>query len=154
MIVAGIGCRTGVSAEALLALISEATARIVTPGPEPRIDPSGSLNDVTAPQRVGPQVKPAGDGVVLAVPEFRRTEQGIAEAAAQLGLPILWIARAALRGEQGRCLTRSARAEAETGFACVAEAAALAGAGPGARLVLPRIARGGVTCALAQGSGP
>jgi cobalt-precorrin 5A hydrolase len=72
----------------------------------------------------------------------------------RLNLPILWIERAALKGEQGRCLTRSARAEAEVGLSCVAEAAALAGAGPGSRLVLPRIAGGGVTCALAEGPRP
>ncbi|HTI02212.1 MAG TPA: cobalamin biosynthesis protein, partial [Acidisoma sp.] len=56
-----------------------------------------------------------------------------------------------LRGEQGRCLTRSARAQREVGLASVAEAAALAGAGPGGRLVLARIAADGVTCALALG---
>jgi len=33
----------------------------------------------------------------------------------------------------------------------VAEAAALAAAGPGARLLAPRVAVGPVTCALAQG---
>jgi cobalt-precorrin 5A hydrolase len=90
----------------------------------------------------------------LAVPAFRRNEPGIAAAAAAVGLPILWVERDALRGEQGRCLTRSARAEAEVGLSCVAEAAALAGAGPGSRLVLPRIAGGGVTCALAEGARP
>jgi cobalt-precorrin 5A hydrolase len=90
----------------------------------------------------------------LAVPAFRRAEPGIAEASAALGLPILWVQRAALLGEQGRCLTRSARAEAEVGLSCVAEAAALYGAGTGSRLVLPRIAGGGVTCALAEGPGP
>jgi cobalt-precorrin 5A hydrolase len=118
MMVAGIGCRTGVSAEAVLAILRD-----------------------------------AGQPGVLAVPDFRRAEPGIGEAAAALDLRILWIARAALKGEQGRCLTRSARAEAEVGLSCVAEAAALAGAGPGSRLVLPRIARGGVTCAVAEGPG-
>jgi cobalt-precorrin 5A hydrolase len=121
MIVAGIGCKTGVSAEAVVALLLEAG-------------------------REGP-----GAPTLLAVPEFRRGEEGIAEAAETLGIPILWIAHAALKGEQGRCLTRSRRAEREVGLASVAEAAALAGAGPGGRLVLARIAAGGVTCALAEG---
>ncbi|HTH99751.1 MAG TPA: cobalamin biosynthesis protein, partial [Acidisoma sp.] len=110
MIVAGIGCKTGISAEAVVALLLAA-------GEE------------------GP-----GAPDLLAVPEFRRGEEGIAEAAETLGIPILWIDRAALRGEQGRCLTRSARAQREVGLASVAEAAALAGAGPGGRLVLARIA--------------
>jgi cobalt-precorrin 5A hydrolase len=121
MIVAGIGCKTGISAEAVVALLLAA-------GEE------------------GP-----GAPDLLAVPEFRRGEEGIAEAAETLGIPILWIDRAALRGEQGRCLTRSARAQREVGLASVAEAAALAGAGPGGRLVLARIAADGVTCALALG---
>jgi cobalt-precorrin 5A hydrolase len=127
MIVLGIGCRTGVSAEDVVALVREATSSIV---------------------------RPAGaDDVALAVPDFRCTEPNIATAAMALGLPILWIARAALKGEQGRCLTRSARAEAEIGLSCVAEAAALCGAGPGSRLLLPRIAGKGVTCAVAEGPG-
>ncbi|MBW4022800.1 MAG: cobalamin biosynthesis protein [Proteobacteria bacterium] len=120
MIFAGIGCRTGVPADAVVALVREALP---------------------------------GGAAALAVPEFRRDEPGIADAATALGLPILWIDRAALKGEQGRCLTRSARAEAEVGLGSVAEAAALAAAGPGSRLILPRIALGGVTCALAEGDG-
>lgn len=121
MIIAGIGCKTGVSAEAIVALLLEAG-------------------------REGPSMPD-----LLAVPEFRRGEDGIRQAAETLGISILWIGRAALKGEQGRCLTRSARAEREVGLASVAEAAALAGAGPGGRLVLARIAANGVTCALAEG---
>jgi cobalt-precorrin 5A hydrolase len=154
MIVAGIGCRTGVSAQAVVSLVREAVENVMR-GPEPRIYPSRRTDGVGAPERVGPRVEPAGDDMfdALAVPDFRGNEPGIAAAAAALGLPILWIARAALKGEQGRCLTRSARAEAEIGLSCVAEAAALSGAGPGSRLLLPRIAGGGVTCAIAQGPG-
>jgi cobalt-precorrin 5A hydrolase len=121
MIIAGIGCRTGVTAEAIIALLTEA-----------------------ADQGFG---RPD----MLAVPEFRSGEAGIIEAAETLGLPILWIAKAELKGEQGRCLTRSRRAEVEVGLASVAEAAALAATGPTGRLILPRISAGGVTCALAQG---
>lgn len=123
MIIAGIGCKTGISAEAIDALLSEAS-------------------------RCG-----AGTVMVLAVPDFRSNEPGITEAATKLGLPIIWIARAALKGEQGRCQTRSARAAAEVGLSCVAEAAALVAAGPDSRLVMPRIAGAGVTCALAEGAG-
>jgi cobalt-precorrin 5A hydrolase len=121
MIVAGLGCRTKVTAEAILALLREAAA--------------------------------AGAPDALAAPAFRQDEPGIAAASAALGLPVLWVDRAALKGEQGRCLTRSARAEAEVGLASVAEAAALSAAGPGSRLVMPRITGGGVTCAVAEGPG-
>jgi cobalt-precorrin 5A hydrolase len=123
VIVAGIGCRRQVSAAAIVALAQDAAERIAA-----RLD-------------------------VLAAPEFRGREAGIAEAATTLGLPIRWIDHAALKGEQGRCLTRSVRAEAEVGLASVAEAAALAAAGPDSRLILPRIARDGVTLALAEGPG-
>jgi cobalt-precorrin 5A hydrolase len=134
MIVAGIGCRTGVSAKAVQTLLAEATSFLVV-------------------RRLDPRDGSAGDEAIdaIAVPAFRRDEPGIAEAARALGLPILWVAREALKGEQGRCLTHSARAEAAVGLSCVAEAAALSAAGPGSRLVVPRIAGGGVTCALAEG---
>jgi cobalt-precorrin 5A hydrolase len=158
MIVAGIGCRTGVVAEAVVALVQEAgalVAKIVIPGLVPGTDPFGRPDGVEAPHRVGPRNECAGDVVsALAVPAFRQGERGIAEAAKRLNLPILWIERDALQGEQGRCLTRSARAEAEVGLSCVAEAAALSAAGPGSRLILPRIVGGGVTCALAEGPAP
>jgi cobalt-precorrin 5A hydrolase len=134
MIVAGIGCRRGVSTEAILALLVEAGSRLV--------------------KLEGDKEKPQADKetiAALAVPAFRHGEPGIAEAATRLDLlPILWVEREALKGEQGRCLTRSARAEAEVGLSCVAEAAALSAAGEGSRLILPRIAGGGVTCALAE----
>jgi cobalt-precorrin 5A hydrolase len=128
MIVAGIGCRTGVAAGALRQVLDDAL-------------------------RLLPSAAPVG-ALILAVPEFRRDEPGIAEAASALGLPVILVGRAALRGEQGRCLTRSARAEAEVGLASVAEAAALSAAGPGSRLVVPRIVGAGVTCAIAEGDPP
>jgi cobalt-precorrin 5A hydrolase len=46
-------------------------------------------------------------------------------------------------------LTRSERAKGALNVHCVAEAAALAAAGRGARLLAPRVAVGSVTCALA-----
>ena len=48
-----------------------------------------------------------------------------------------------------RAETRSERVLALMGIPCIAEAAALAGGGPTARLILPRIAIGTATCALA-----
>jgi cobalt-precorrin 5A hydrolase len=121
MIVAGIGCKIGIEAEAVRRLVQKVC-------------------------ELG-----LGKPFLLAVPEFRRDEAGIAQAAEALGLPIVWLEREGLRAVQGRCLTHSARAEREVGLASVAEAAALAAAGPGGRLILPRIAAAGVTCALAQG---
>jgi cobalt-precorrin 5A hydrolase len=85
----------------------------------------------------------------IAVPDFK-ADAACAQAADSLGVPLVRVGREALKGEQGRCLTRSDAAEKATGFACVAEAAALAAAGPGGRLLLARIATGSATCALAE----
>ncbi len=83
----------------------------------------------------------------LAAPDWKRGETGLHDAAIRLGLPISFIGRAAMAAVQPLCPTRSAVAERETGVASVAEGAALAATR--GRLLLARIAHGGVTCALA-----
>lgn len=67
-----------------------------------------------------------------------------------LGLPVLALAPEALRGQV--TLTRSDRVEALFGTGSVAEAAALAAAGQGARLRAPRAvsADGTATAAIAE----
>jgi cobalt-precorrin 5A hydrolase len=62
------------------------------------------------------------------------------EAAAVFGLAPIALDAAALTAVDARVVTRSRRIEASRGIGSVAEAAALACAGPAARLVLPRIA--------------
>jgi cobalt-precorrin 5A hydrolase len=86
----------------------------------------------------------------LAVPDFKRNEPGVRAAAAALGLGVVVIASADLAAVQSRCATFSRAARAAVGLGSVAEAAALAAAGPGGRLVQPRLAHGGATCALAE----
>ena len=91
----------------------------------------------------------------LAAPVFKRDEPGLLAAAETLGLRLFFIADDALAAVQARCPTRSAAASNATGHASIAEAAALAASnGP---LLLPRIAQGGATCAIAgsvHGPGP
>jgi cobalt-precorrin 5A hydrolase len=70
---------------------------------------------------------------VLAVPAVKGTEAGIVAAAAARGILLVLIEQDALEA---------------------AEAAALAAAGPGSRLLAPRLAVGPVTCALARGETP
>ena len=106
MIVAGVGCRKGASADDIGAVIADALAR------------AGF-----APEALD----------LIAAPELKRDEHGVAAAAAALGVP----------------LVRSERVLALMGIPSVAEAAALAGGGPTARLIVPRIAIGPATCALA-----
>ncbi len=120
MIVAGIGCRRRCSGDAVVALVHAAAARA---GRTP---------------------------TVLAAPAFKRDESGLSDAASVLGLDLLFITDAALAAAQSGCVTRSARAEVETGFASVAEACALAAAGAGAKLLVARIAVAGATCAVAE----
>ncbi len=87
----------------------------------------------------------------LAAPAFKRGEAGLHEAAARLGLPLVFVDDAAMRAAQPFCPTRSHAAAAATGFASVAEAAAI---GEGGTLLLPRIAGASATCAIARRAAP
>ena len=123
MIVAGIGCRTGCGADEIVTLIGEAVSR------------AGIANcRFTA----------------LAIPAFKADEAGLREAAERLSLPLLTISDQAMKAVEPECPTRSDKVRDATGFASVAEAAALAAAGPGGRLVQPRISSAMATCALAE----
>ncbi len=120
MIIAGLGCRRDCPAEEIVALVERAAA---LSGCEP---------------------------TALAAPDFKATEPGLQAAALLLGLKLLRVSPADLAAAQPRCITRSARAEAATGAASVAEGSALAAAGPHSRLRLPRIASAAATCAIAE----
>jgi cobalamin biosynthesis protein CbiG len=122
-VIAGLGCRRDCPSADILAVIRDASARAGRP-----VD-------------------------AIAVPEFRADEAGVQAAAKTLALPLILVGRAALMGAQGRCLTRSAVARQATGFASVAEAAALAATGA-ERLLLARVANARATCALAEDSAP
>ncbi len=118
-VIAGIGCRANCPAGEIVVLVQEACAR------------AGS--------------RPAA----LAAPAFKRGEPGLREAAHLLAVPLLLVEPAALAAAQPRCPTRSEAAARATGVASVAEGSALAAAGAGGRLLLPRIAGARATCALA-----
>ena len=119
-LIAGVGMRRGTGSKEIVALVHLASAAVGRP--------------VTA----------------LAAPAFRRGETGLAEAARALQIDLLFIEDGALQAMQPRCVTHSAIAERAVGYSSVAEASALAGAGPRARLVLPRIKSRSATCALAD----
>jgi cobalt-precorrin 5A hydrolase len=65
------------------------------------------------------------------------------------GLKLVMVPQRDLEAADARIITRSERVLALTGVPSVAEAAALAAAGPASRLVGPRVAIGPATCALA-----
>jgi len=124
VIVVGIGCRRDSPAARIAGAVGDALAKAGL-----------SLDRVDA----------------LATPEFKANEAGIVEAAADFGLPLRLVGRSRLDAVQPLCSTRSRTAEDATGLGAVSEAAALAAAGNDAYLILPRIARDGVTCAVARG---
>ena len=72
-------------------------------------------------------------------------------AAAARGVLLVLITQDALEEADLRTVTRSTRSMATLNVQSVAEAAALAAAGPNSRLLAPRVAVGPVTCALAEG---
>lgn len=121
MIVAGIGCRSGVTAEQVEAALAAALLAAVGA-------PTLSL---------------------IAAPEAKRTESAIAATARAKGVPLTWVSQADLEAANTRTLTRSERALTTMNVNSVAEAAALAGAGAESQLLGPRVVVGPVTCALA-----
>ena len=123
VIVAGIGCRKGADAAEIEAAIAAALERAGRP--LARID-------------------------LMATAMSKREEKGIAEAASARGVPLVFVAPADLEIASARGATWSARVLALAGVPSVAEAAALAACGPKAKLILPRIVMGPVTCALAS----
>jgi cobalt-precorrin 5A hydrolase len=124
MIAAGIGCRKAIVAEQVELAIAAALRQ----------------NQIEADRLE-----------VIAVPAVKGTEAGVVAVAAARGVLLVLISQDALEEADLRTVTRSARSMATLNVQCVAEAAALAAAGPHSRLLAPRVAVGPVTCALAEG---
>jgi cobalt-precorrin 5A hydrolase len=122
VIVAGVGCRRGAPAPEIEAAIRAALAKA---GVAPN-----ALN-------------------AIATTTAKQNEPGIEVAAANFGVNLVLVSDADLQAASDRTETKSARVLALTGVPSVAEAAALAAAGPSARLIGPRLVIGSATCALA-----
>lgn len=89
------------------------------------------------------------------VPRFatlaaRSAEPGLLALAKERNAELVAIPDEALKGFEAACATRSTRIASLYGVGSVAEAAALAAAGPGSVLVQSRITTARVTCALAR----
>jgi cobalt-precorrin 5A hydrolase len=123
MIVAGIGCRQGASAEEITAVIASALAQAGLTG--------SALH-------------------MIATANSKGGEHGIVAAAAAMGLRLMLVPQEKLVAAGARAQTHSERVIALKGVPSVAEAAALAAAGPSARLLAPRVVLGAATCALAM----
>jgi cobalt-precorrin 5A hydrolase len=117
----GIGCRAGVAGEAIAALARRALKEAGAPEGEIRMFTLAAKAD----------------------------EPGLIEAARLLRAQLTPLPLAALNAQAERIVTPSAAANARFGAPNIAEAAALAGAGVGGRLLGPRLAAHGATCAIA-----
>jgi cobalt-precorrin 5A hydrolase len=123
MIVAGVGCRKGVQPGEVKAAILAALERAGIAAPELAL---------------------------IATIDLKGREKGIEAAASVMRVPLVLVTPADLMSVSTRVATRSERTKKLVGVPSVAEAAALAAAGPSARLVAPRIVVGPATCALAE----
>lgn len=119
MIVIGIGSNSRATAEDVLAAIRAAESR------------AGVRCDLVAALMRG------------------APDAAIAQAAKEHGRPAMLLTKTDLAARSEDCLTISEASLAAYGVASVAEAAALAGAGRGSRLLVPRLLRERVTAAVA-----
>ncbi len=116
----GIGCRSGVAADAIVALVRDTLANAAL----------------------------SVSGTTLCSVDAKAGESGLKKAAAQIGARLILFAQEELAAIETP--TRSPASLARFGIGSVAESAALAGAGANATLLVKRVARDGVTCAVAR----
>jgi cobalt-precorrin 5A hydrolase len=122
MIAAGIGCKRGAAASDIEAAIRAALAR-------------ARLGDAALD--------------VVATIDIKNGEPGIRAAAEKFGVALVIVPALELAAANDRVKTHSQRAVAFAGVGSVAEAAALAAAGPASQLIVSRVIVGAATCALA-----
>jgi cobalt-precorrin 5A hydrolase len=92
----------------------------------------------------------AGGGDVVATFDETIFADHVRDAAGQVSLAYRPVTLDAMRARSRDCLTRSERTVSLFGVPSVAEAAALAGAGAGSRLIMARRIMGNITVAAAQ----
>lgn len=119
MIVAGIGCRKGISAQTVIE----------------------GLNTVAGEH--GVQID------FIATAPVKADEPGLLQAATQLAMAFVVVAQADFDAAGARTLTQSSLSLAHGGSPSVSEAAALAALGPHSILIAPRRVIGNMTVALA-----
>ncbi len=122
-IIVGIGCRRGTAAEAIKDAVQSALDRAAVNRSEVRF---------------------------LASADVKSTEAGLIQAAAELGIPLRFIASEEIRSCP-KVFGQSDRVKEKVNLPAVAEPAALL-AGRRTRLILPRTSFGGITVAVARES--
>lgn len=126
MMVAGLGCRAGATADAIAEAFTAALERCGL---------------------VRAQID------ALATESGKSSEGGILALAQVLGLPLIFVGAPEMQNAAASAITVSERVIALKGVPSVAETAALAAAGRAARLLAPRVATAAATCAIAEGEG-
>jgi cobalt-precorrin 5A hydrolase len=122
MIVAGIGCKRGA----------------------PASDIEGAIRAALACARIDADALD-----VIATIEAKSAEAGIRAAAEKFRVSVVVVPELELAVANGRVETHSERVTSLAGVGSVAEAAALAAAGPASTLIVSRRIVGAATCALA-----
>nr|MDX8320716.1 cobalamin biosynthesis protein [Agrobacterium sp. rho-8.1] len=119
VIVAGIGCRRGTSAEMIIAALDEASL----------------IHNVKID--------------FIATAPIKADEPGLLEAAMRLGMAFVVVAQADFEQASVRTITQSATSLKHSGSRSLSEASALAALGPHSRLIAPRMVIGDITVAIA-----
>ncbi|MES5100861.1 cobalamin biosynthesis protein [Agrobacterium sp. BA1120] len=119
VIVAGIGCRKGTSAETIIAALEAASKE------------QGVAIDF------------------IATAPIKADEPGLLEAATRLNMAFVVVAQPDFELASARTITQSAVSLEHSGSPSLSEAAALAALGPKSRLIAPRMVIGDMTVALA-----
>jgi len=115
--------------------------------------PAGEIADLAHSSLAEAGLAAAAVAAVVSV-ELKLAEPGIHALAASLGVPARFFSAARLLAETERLTERSAAAFRATGAWGVAEGAALAAAGPGGMLVVPKRKSRRATCAVARAPVP
>ena len=115
--------------------------------------PAGEIADLAHSALAEAGLAAAAVAAVVSV-ELKLAEPGIHAIAASLGVPARFFSAARLLAETERLTERSAAAFRATGAWGVAEGAALAAAGPGGMLVVPKRKSRRATCAVARAPVP
>ena len=123
MIAAGIGCRKGVSLDAVIAALAHVE------------------------QAHGIKID------FIATAPIKADEPALLEAATRLNMALVVVAQADFEKAASRALTRSETSLRHSGSPSLSEAAALAALGEGSRLIVQRMVMGDITMAIATGEG-
>ncbi len=162
MAVIGIGTTSRVTVEDVLAVIEAARTRLRKAGngedekaPSLCLSPLGDRERLNL-ARSGNSLSPRGEGwgeggliSLLAALDRPAINPVLDEAAIQAGLELVLLPLDRLQAAAPFCATRSEKSMAQYGIPSVAEAAALAAAGAGARLLVPRICGRNTTASVA-----